>query len=81
MAQANGAAYLGVSPPLSDDPPKARDNELNDQLVSELKAQNNFESQEETQKRYDAACDDGSAHTDNSLGSKSCKSFRSCWFS
>jgi poly(A) polymerase len=50
MTEANGG-YLGVSPPLSTDPPKPRDNELNDLLMHELKAQNNFESQEDSQKR------------------------------
>jgi poly(A) polymerase len=43
--------YLGVSAPLSTEAPKPRDNELHDQLLAELKAQNNFESPEETLKR------------------------------
>ncbi|PPJ58646.1 hypothetical protein CBER1_03540 [Cercospora berteroae] len=45
------AQYLGVSAPLSTDLPKPRDNELNDMLMAELKAQNNFESQEGSEKR------------------------------
>lgn len=43
--------YKGVSPPLSTEGPKPRDNELHDLLLSELKVQNNFESPEETAKR------------------------------
>lgn len=43
--------YLGVSPPLSTDPPSDLDNKLADALMNELKAQNNFESQQETDRR------------------------------
>ena len=49
MAQ-NGE-FMGVSPPLSTDPPSETDLRLSESLMAELKAQNNFESQEETMKR------------------------------
>lgn len=48
---AQTSEYKGVSPPLSTEGPKPRDNELHDLLLKELKAQNNFESPEETAKR------------------------------
>ena len=41
----------GVSAPLSVDPPTERDLKLSADLMTELKAQNNFEAPEETQKR------------------------------
>lgn len=44
-------AYKGVSPPLSTDPPSEQDLKLNEALMTELKAQNNFESPEDTEKR------------------------------
>lgn len=43
--------YKGVSAPLSKDYPSARDNELADGLMVELKAQKNFEGPEEGNKR------------------------------
>lgn len=49
MAQ-NGE-QLGVSPPLSNDPPTDTDMKLNEALMQELKAQNNFESPDDTNKR------------------------------
>lgn len=42
----------GVSAPLSTDPPTERDLKLSGELIQELKAQNNFEAPEQTQKRY-----------------------------
>ncbi|KAI5357688.1 Putative polymerase, nucleotidyl transferase domain, poly(A) polymerase, RNA-binding protein [Septoria linicola] len=50
MAQQE-AEFLGVSPPLSTEMPKPRDTELYESLMAELKAQNNFEAPEQTQKR------------------------------
>lgn len=44
-------AYLGVTKPMSVDAPTKRDTDLNDMLMSELKAQKNFESPEEGKKR------------------------------
>ncbi|KAK4632383.1 Poly(A) polymerase pla1 [Fulvia fulva] len=41
----------GVSAPLSTDPPTERDLKLSGELIQELKAQNNFEAPEQTQKR------------------------------
>ena len=46
----------GVSAPLSTDTPTERDLKLTNELVQELKAQNNFESPEQTQKRYTYTC-------------------------
>lgn len=43
--------HKGVSPPLSTDPPTELDLKLSEALMSELKAQNNFESPEATEKR------------------------------
>lgn len=50
MAQQE-SEFLGVSPPLSTEMPKPRDTELYESLMAELKAQNNFEAPEQTQKR------------------------------
>jgi poly(A) polymerase len=44
--------HLGISPPLATDPPKEIDLKLNELLLQELKTQNNFESAEETKKRF-----------------------------
>ncbi|SMR58968.1 unnamed protein product [Zymoseptoria tritici ST99CH_1E4] len=49
----NGATQYGVSPPISTDPPKPQDLALSESLMEELKAQNNFESPDETKKRGD----------------------------
>ena len=43
--------YLGISAPLSTEAPKDVDLKLNESLMQELKAQNNFASAEETNKR------------------------------
>ncbi|CAK3864990.1 related to PAP1-poly(A) polymerase [Lecanosticta acicola] len=51
MAQ-NGE-WPGVTDPLSLDPPSEQDLRLSEALMNELKAQNNFESREETMKRDD----------------------------
>lgn len=40
--------YLGVSSPLSTDPPSEFDMKLSEALMNELKAQNNFETPEAT---------------------------------
>lgn len=48
---AENGEYLGISPPLAIEAPKPKDLELNELLMQELKAQNNFESSEETKKR------------------------------
>nr|POF23991.1 poly(a) polymerase pla1 [Quercus suber] len=40
-------SYLGVSPPLSNNPPSATDLKLSDALTAELKIQNNFATEEE----------------------------------
>jgi poly(A) polymerase len=48
----NGASQLGVTPPISTDPPKPQDLALSESLMEELKAQNNFEHLDETKKRY-----------------------------
>ncbi|EME86652.1 uncharacterized protein MYCFIDRAFT_49534 [Pseudocercospora fijiensis CIRAD86] len=50
MSESNGAQF-GVSSPLSTAPPSRQDTELGETLLTELKAQNNFESPEETAKR------------------------------
>lgn len=50
MAQ-DGAQHLGVTPPLSNDPPKEIDVKLGDKLMEELKHQGNYEHPDETQKR------------------------------
>ncbi|KAK4545283.1 hypothetical protein LTR36_003463 [Oleoguttula mirabilis] len=41
----------GVTPAFSSDPPNARDLKLNDMLMTEFKAQNNFAPQSDTEKR------------------------------
>ncbi|QIW96274.1 hypothetical protein AMS68_001792 [Peltaster fructicola] len=46
-------AYIGVTKPMSLEPPSKRDGELNDLLMTELKAQKNFESPEESKRRED----------------------------
>lgn len=48
---AENGEYLGISPPLATDPPKEIDLKLSEQLMQELKIQNNFESADETKKR------------------------------
>ncbi|CAL3965101.1 unnamed protein product [Diplocarpon coronariae] len=45
------AKALGVTPPLSTSPPTPAEISANDDLISELKRQNNYESPEETAKR------------------------------
>ena len=49
---ADDGDHLGVTQPLSVDLPSKHDNELNESLLAELKSQSNFESTEETAKRY-----------------------------
>lgn len=44
--------FKGITKPLSTEAPKPKDLELHDALVAELKAQNNFEHPDITQKRY-----------------------------
>lgn len=61
-------AYLGVSKPLSNDPPGKRDTDLNDALLVELKAQKNFESTEEGKKRCVMRCTQGNCPTDTRQG-------------
>jgi poly(A) polymerase len=56
MAQ-DGAQHLGVTPPLSNDPPKPQDLQLSDSLMQELKKQANFEHPDETAKRLVALRD------------------------
>lgn len=48
---AENGGHLGVTAPLSLDPPSKRDLELNESLVTELKDNGSFESAEATQKR------------------------------
>ncbi len=50
---ANTVRQWGVTPPVSEALPTPAEIAANDALVEELKQQNNFESQEETQRRYD----------------------------
>jgi poly(A) polymerase len=45
------AKALGVTPPLASVPPTAADEASNDELISELKRQNNYETPEETARR------------------------------
>ncbi|KAJ5054567.1 uncharacterized protein L3040_000837 [Drepanopeziza brunnea f. sp. 'multigermtubi'] len=45
------AKALGVTPPLTSAAPTAADEAANDELISELKRQNNYETPEETAKR------------------------------
>lgn len=54
MAASNHAqsqSQFGVTPPFSTDPPNAQDLKLNDTLNIELKAQNNFAPQSDTDRR------------------------------
>ena len=46
------AKALGVTPPLSTAPPTPAEFTANDDLITELKRQNNYESPEETAKRF-----------------------------
>ncbi|KAK5703826.1 polynucleotide adenylyltransferase [Elasticomyces elasticus] len=46
-----GERQWGVTPAFSNDPPTAADLKLNDTLIAELKAQNNFAPQADTDKR------------------------------
>ena len=43
----------GITPPISVSFPTQLEREANDALIAELKAQNNFESPEETERRLD----------------------------
>ena len=43
---------LGVTPTMSSDPPTPLDLKLDEALLQELKARNEFEAPEETRKRY-----------------------------
>lgn len=51
MATASGEKQWGLTPAMSRSLPTALDNEKNAELVEELKKENNYEGQEETQKR------------------------------
>lgn len=42
----------GVTAPMSEEAPTPQDMKLDDTLMQELKARNEFESQEETARRY-----------------------------
>lgn len=42
----------GVTPPISNALPTPPEVSANDELIAELKQQNNFESPQETEKRY-----------------------------
>jgi poly(A) polymerase Pap1 len=42
---------LGVTAAMSNDPPSPRDLKLDEALLQELKSRNEFEAQEETQRR------------------------------
>ena len=44
--------HKGVTPPISMTLPTAAELTANDALIAELKSQNNFESPEETERRY-----------------------------
>lgn len=43
----------GVTPPISTTLPTAQELSANDDLIAELKLQNNFESPAETERRYE----------------------------
>ena len=43
---------LGVTTTMSNDPPSSQDLKLDEALLQELKSRNEFESQEETKRRY-----------------------------
>ena len=45
--------YKGVTPPISTTLPTAAELKVNDDLVEELKTQNNFEGSEVTERRYE----------------------------
>ena len=45
--------YKGVTPPISTTLPTAAELKANDDLIEELKNQNNFEGTEVTERRYD----------------------------
>lgn len=45
-------AYLGVTPPISTDPPSERHKQMTESLMAELKAQNQFESAEDGRLRW-----------------------------
>ena len=45
----------GLTPPLSVKPPTDSELKTNDALIEELKRQNNYETSDETEKRYDKA--------------------------
>lgn len=46
-----GAKPLGVTPPLSENLPTEAENKASNDLIEELKRQNNYESSADTQKR------------------------------
>lgn len=52
----------GVTPPISTALPTAKDNSLNDLLIAELRANNNYETPEETNKRCVEPSDYLTAH-------------------
>jgi hypothetical protein len=45
-------AYLGVTPPISTEPPSERHKQMTETLMAELKAQGQFESAEDARLRY-----------------------------
>ena len=45
--------YKGVTPPISTTLPTAAELKANDDLIEELKNQNNFEGSEVTERRYE----------------------------
>jgi len=46
----------GMTPPIATNLPTERELALNDSMIAELKAQNNFEAHEATEKRYLSVC-------------------------
>ena len=57
----------GVTPPISGHLPTEAEITTNDALIAELKRQNNFESSEETEKRY-VGCSSRRAYTERIRG-------------
>lgn len=54
MAAANGTRKWGTTSPISEALPTEVELRLNEALISELRAQNNFETAEDTEKRKTA---------------------------
>ena len=51
MSLAKQTKQYGVTGPMSTEGPTKKENELNDQMIEELRSQGSFESEEETEKR------------------------------